>query len=124
MSDKEKTRIDKLNDIIMTVLGKLKEIKGLESGLQNQIEINEQKKELKVSEIDNFMNPYVKYLKERHEYIELEVNLKTIKEAEKLQAPLSEFQRVKEMIQSREVRERTREKVVANHHEHQKIRSS
>jgi hypothetical protein len=124
MSDKEKTRIDKLNDIIMTVLGKLKEIKGLESGLQNQIEINEQKKELKVSEIDNFMNPYVKYLKERHEYIELEVNLKTIKEAEKLQAPLREFQRVKEMIQSREVRERTRGKVVTNHHEHQKIRSS
>ncbi len=98
MSDKEKTRIDKLNDIIMTVLGKLKEIKGLESGLQNQIEINEQKKELKVSEIDNFMNPYVKYLKERHEYIELEVNLKTIIDAEKLQAPLREFQRVKEMI--------------------------
>lgn len=70
------------------------------------------------------MNPYVKYLKERHEYIELEVNLKTIKEAEKLQAPLSEFQRVKEMIQSREARERTREKMMTKNHEHQKIRSS
>lgn len=63
MSDKEKSRIDKLNEIIMTVFGKLKEIKALESGLQNQIEINEQKKEVKVNEIDNFMNPYVKYLK-------------------------------------------------------------
>lgn len=49
MSDKEKIRIDKLNEIIMIVLGKLKEIKALESGLQNQIEINEQKKEVKAS---------------------------------------------------------------------------
>ncbi len=40
MSDKEKTRIDKLNEIIMIVLAKLKEIKSLESGLQNEIEIN------------------------------------------------------------------------------------
>jgi hypothetical protein len=53
----------------MIVFGKLKEIRDLDSGLQSQIEINEQKKELKVSEIDNFMNPYVKFLKERHEYI-------------------------------------------------------
>jgi hypothetical protein len=41
------------------------------------------------------MSPYVKYLMDRHEYIEIEVNLKTIKEAEKLQAPLREFERVK-----------------------------
>ncbi len=95
MSDKEKTRIDKLNEIIMMVLAKLKEIKSLESGLQNQIEINEQKKDVKVSEIENFMSPYVKYLMDRHEYIDIEVNLKTIKEAEKLQAPLREFDKVK-----------------------------
>ncbi len=63
----------------MIVFGKLKEIRDLDSGLQSQIEINEQKKESKVSEIDNFMNPYVKFLKERHEYIEIEANLKTIK---------------------------------------------
>lgn len=53
----------------MIVFGKLKEIRDLDSGLQSQIEINEQKKESKVSEIDSFMNPYVKFLKERHEYI-------------------------------------------------------
>jgi hypothetical protein len=69
INDREKTRIAKLNEIIMIVFGKLKEIRDLDSGLQSQIEINEQKKESKVSEIDNFMNPYVKFLKERHEYI-------------------------------------------------------
>ena len=45
--------------------------------------------------------------------MEIKIDLKVIKEAEKIYAPLKEYSKVKEMIQSRQLRERSRDIVKA-----------
>lgn len=61
---------------------------------------------MKVRDIDRFMEPHVEFLKEKGEEIEIKVDLKLIKEAEKMYAPLKEYSKVKEMMESRQKNER------------------
>lgn len=53
---------------------------------------------MKVRDVDRFMEPYVEFLKEKGEEVEIKVDLKVIKEAEKMYAPLKEYSKVKEMV--------------------------